>query len=312
MTAPGRRLRAAAAMALMVAAAGGCGGGGSAEETRAELRHWASAVDDVCRATRERIAARGGARDVRDLHRVAVHASDDVETAVERIRRVSISGAARARVRPFLTDLAKIEPRLSERTRTTDDGSLEQIGHLGLRLADATRLFQDRAEAVGLRECADRRHFDAVLNAFTAPVYATQIARFEIWFAAALRPLVGYVPPTSAAFVGHLDRVGSVFERAEKRLGDLYVYRPNRAVEAAGDLEFALDAYENFLDAVAEPLRGGRRILSPIGVQRFQRRVARHQRKIRDTFAELRTAIGAQPFAVPGAQPPPESEHNAA
>jgi hypothetical protein len=197
-------------------------------------------------------------------------------------------------------------------TRTTDDGTLEDIGNLGLRLADATRLVQDRAEAAGLRECADRRHFDAVLNAFTAPVYATQIARFEIWLAGTLRPLVGYVPPMSAAFVGHLDRVGNVFERAEKRLGDLYVFQPNRAVDAADDLEFALDAYENFLDAVAEPLRGGRRVLSPIGVQRFQRRVAKHQRKIRDIFAELRTAIGAQPPADPGAQPPPEPGQDAA
>jgi hypothetical protein len=94
-------------MALIVAAAGGCGGGGSAEETRAELRRWASAVDDVCRATRERIADRGSARDAVDLHRVAVRAGDDVGAAVERIRRVSISEAARARVRPFLADLAK-------------------------------------------------------------------------------------------------------------------------------------------------------------------------------------------------------------
>jgi hypothetical protein len=45
---------------------------------------------------------------------------------------------------------------------------------------------------------------------------------------------------------------------------------------------------------------------------RFQRRVANHQRKIRYAFAELRTAIGAQPLAVPGAQPPPESEQDAA
>src|SRR5687768_14709076 len=43
----GRRLRrTAAAIALMVAAAAGCGGGASAEETRAELRRWASAVDE--------------------------------------------------------------------------------------------------------------------------------------------------------------------------------------------------------------------------------------------------------------------------
>ena len=116
----------------------------------------------------------------------------------------------------------------------------------------------------------------------------------------------------TAAFVAHLDRVGSVFERAEKRLGDLYVYRPNRAVEAADDLEFALDAFENFLNVVADPLRGGRRVLSPIGVKRFQREVAKHQRKIRDTFAELRSAIGAPPLVVPRAEPPLKAEQDAA
>jgi hypothetical protein len=299
-------------MALMVAAAAGCGGGSSAEETRAELRRWASAVDDVCRTTRERIAARGDAHDALDLDSVAVRASDDVRAAIKRIRRVPISEVARPRVRPFLAELAKIEPRLSEMTRTTADGSLKEIGDLGLLLADATRLFQDRAEAAGLRECADTRQFDAVLNAFTAPVYATQIARFEIWFARALRPLVSYDPPTSADFVRHLSRVSSVFNRAEKRLDDLYVYRPNRAVEAADDLEFALDAYENFLNVVADSLRGGRRVLTPIGVKRFQREVAKHQRELRRAIAKLRTAIAAQPLAVPGAQPPPEPEKDSA
>jgi hypothetical protein len=302
MTAGGRRLRTAGAMALMVASAAGCGGP-SAEETRAELRRWASAVDDVCRTTRERIAARGDAHDALDLESVALRASDDVRAAIDRVRRVPISKEARPRVRPFLDELAKIEPRLNEMTRTTADGSLKEIGDLGLRLADATKLFQDRAEAAGLRECADTRQFDAVLNAFTAPVYATQIARFETWFARALRPLVSYEPPTPADFVRNLSRVSSVFDRAEERLDDLYVYRPNRAVEAADDVGFALDAYENFLSVVADSLRGGRRVLTPIGVKRFRRGVAKHQRKVRRTISRLRTAIGAQPLAVPGAQP---------
>jgi hypothetical protein len=312
MTAGGRRLRTAGAMALMVAAAAGCGGGPSADEIRAELRRWASAVDDVCRTTRERIAARGDAHDALDLESVARRASEDVRAAIERIRRVPISKEARPRVRPFLDELARIEPRLSEMTRTTADGSLKEIGDLGLRLADATKLFQDRAEAAGLRECADTRQFDAVLNAFTAPVYATQIARFETWFARALRPLVSYEPPTPADFVRNLSRVSGVFDRAEERLDDLYLYRPNRAVEAADDLGFALDAYENFLSVVADSLRGGRRVLTPIGVKRFGRGVAKHQRKVRRTIAKLRTAIGAQPLAVPGAQPPRESKKDLA
>jgi hypothetical protein len=308
MPARARRLRTAATTALIVAAAAGCGGGASAEESRAEVRRWASAVDDVCRATRERIAARGGARDALDLHRVAVLASDDVRAGIQRIRRVPISEAARPRVRPFLAGLARIEPRLSEMTRTTADGRLKEIGDLGLRLADATKLFQDRAEAVGLRECADTRQFDAVLNTFTAPVYATQIARLEIWLARALRPLVGYVPPTSADFVRHLRRVGNVFEQAEKRLEDLYVYRPNRAVEASDDLEFAIDEYEEVLNGVADALRGGRRVLTPVGAKRFRRAVVKHQRELRHAIARLETAIGAPPIAPPGARPPVEPE----
>ena len=300
MTARGRRLGVAGAMALVVAAAAACGGAPSADETRAQLRRWASAVDEVCRTTREGIAARGGARDALDLDWVARRASDDVRAAIERIRRVPISEAARPRVRPFLAELAKIEPRLSEMTGTTADGSLKEIGDLGLRLADATRLVQDRAEAAGLRECADRRQFDAVLDAFTAPVYATQIARFEVWFARALRPLVSSPPPASADFARYLRRVSGVIERAEERVDDLYVYRPNRAVEAADDLGFALDAYENFLDVVADALHGGRRVLTPIGVRRYRRAVAKHQREVRRAIAQLRTAIGAKPLAVPG------------
>ena len=312
MSARGGKLRAAATIALMVAVAAGCGGGPSAEETRAELRRWASAVDHICQTTREDITARGGALDARDLDRIAVRASDDVRAAIDRIRRVPISEEARPRVRPFLAELAKIEPRLGEMTRTTENGSLEEIGGLGLRLADATRLLLNRADAAGLRDCADAKQFDAVLNAFTAPVYATQVARFEIWFARALRPLSGYDTPTSAELVRRLRRVGSVFDRAERRFDDLYVYRPNRAVKAADDFEYALDAYEEFVTAVADALRGGRRVFTAIGARRFRRGVARHQRDVRRTIAELRTAIGAQPLAVPGAPPLLEPEWDSA
>jgi len=312
MTARGRRLGTAAAIALLAAAAAGCGGGASAEETRAELRRWASAVDDVCRTTREHIAARGDAHDVLDLDRVAVGASDDVRAAIERIRDVPLSEEARPRVRTFLAELAKIEPQLSHMTRTTDDGTLKELGKLGLRLADATRLFQDRAEAAGLRECADAKQFDAVLDTFTAPVYATRIAQFEVWLARALEPFLSSPPPASADFARYLRRLSDVIERAEERLDDLYEYRPNRAVDAARDLEFALDAYENFLNDVADVLRGGRRVLTPVGVKRFVRESTKLQREVTRASTTLRSAIGAQPLPVPGAQPPLEPEKDAA
>jgi hypothetical protein len=299
-------------MALMVAAAAGCGGGPSAEETRADLRRWASAVDDVCRTTRERIAGRGGARDARDLDWVAARASDDVRAAIKRIRDVPISKAARPRVRPFLVELARIEPRLTEMTQTTAHGSLKEIGELGRRLADATRLFQDRAEAAGLRECADKRQFDAVLDAFTAPVYATQIGRFSIWLVRALRPFESYHPPTSADFVRELRRLSSVFDRAEDRLDDLYEYRPNRAAKPEEDLGFALEAYEDFLNVVADSLRGGRRVLTPVGAKRFRRAVVKHEREVRRAFDKLRTAIGARPLVLPRPQPPLELETDSA
>jgi hypothetical protein len=312
MTARGRRLRAAGAMALMAAAAASCGGGSSADETRADLRRWASAVDDVCRTTRERIVARGGPHDAIDLDSVALHASDDVRAAIKRIRGVQISEAARPRVRPFLAELANIEPRLTEMTRTTGHGTLKEIGALGLRLADATRLFQDRAEAVGLRECADKRQFDAVLDAFTAPVYATQIARFEVRCFRALRPLLSYQPPSSVEFVRLLRRVGSIFHWAKNRLDDLYRYRPNRAVEAADDLWFALRGYEDLLDVVADSLDGGQRQLTPVGVKHFRRAVAKHNREVRHAIAKLRKAIGAEPLAVPGGPPLRETEEDVA
>lgn len=311
MTARGRALRSVAATALIAAAAVGCGGS-SADETRAQLRRWTAAVDDVCRTTRERIAARGGAEDASDLESIAARGSDDVRGAIERIRRVPISDEARPRVRTFLAELTKIEPWLSEMTKTTADGSLEQVGDLALRLADRTKLFQDRAAAVGLRECADPRQFDAVLDAFTAPVYATQIARFEVWFARALRPWVTYVPPTSADFVRQLRRINRIVSRAEDRLDDLYRYRPNRAVEADTDLGSALDAYEELFEVVAESLDGGRRVLTPVGARRFRRAVVKRQREIRRAIARLRTAIGAEPLPVPGAEPVVEPEKDSA
>ena len=305
-------MRTAGAVALVVAAAAGCGGGSRADETRAELRRWASAVDDVCRTTRERIAARGDADDADELESVAAGASDDVRAAIERIRRVSIPKGAGSRVRDFLAELAKIESRLGAMTRTTADGSLKEIGDLGLLLADRAKRFRDRAEAAGLRECADKRQFDAVLDAFTAPVYATQVARFELWFANALRPWVSYEPATSVDFVRQLRHLNRVVSRAENRLDDLYRYRPNRAVEADGRLGSALDSYEELLEVVADSLDGGRRHLTPVGAKRFRRAVARRQRDVRRAIAELRTAIGAEPLAVPGARPLRETEQDTA
>ena len=303
MTARRGRLCATAAIASIVAVAGGCGGGPSAEETRAELRRWASAVDDVCRATREDIVASGDAQDLLELPRIAERAGDDVRAAIERIRRVPISEAARPRVRSFLDGLAKVEPLLSEMTRTTADGTVEQIGKLGLRLADATRVFNDRAEAAGLRECAHATHFDAVLDAFAAPVYAAQFARFELWFARALRRLGSSSPPTAPGYARDLRRFAAVLERAETRVDDLYVYRPNRAVEAADELQFALDAYEGDLNAVAEQLHGGRRVLTPAGAKKFNRLIAKRQRRLRRAIPALREAIGARPPAATGAEP---------
>jgi hypothetical protein len=298
-------------MALTVAAVVGCGGP-SAGETRAELRRWTSAVDDVCRTTRERIARRGGARDVRELESMAARASEDVRAAIERIRRVSISEKARDRVRPFLTELGKIEPQLSDMTRTTADGSLEEIGELGLRLADQTKLFQDRADAAGLRQCADTRQFDAVLDAFTAPVYATQVARLEVWFVRKLRPIVSRIPATPADVARQLRGASIVFDRTERRLNDLYVYRPNRAVDAADDLEFALSDYEEYLELIVRSLRGGRRVLTPKGVELFRREVARHEREVSNAIVELNKAVGAEPLSVPDLPPPVEPEEDPA
>ena len=297
-------LRAAGAVALMVALVAGCGGGPSAEETRAELRRWTAAVDAVCRTTREDIAARGGALDARDLDRVAVRAGDDVRAAIERIRRVPISEEAHPRARRFLAELENVEPRLRDMTETTTDGSLREIGDLGLRLADATKLVLDRADAAGLRDCADTHQFDAVLDAFTAPVYATQIARFEVWFVRELRPLLAYDSRTSAELARGLRRVSRVFDQAEKRLDRLYVYQPNRTVKAARNLGFALEDYEDFLAAVADALRGGRRVFTPIGARRYRRGVAKYEREVRHAIAELRTAIGARPLGVPDAPRP--------
>jgi hypothetical protein len=141
-----------------------------------------------------------------------------------------------------------------------------------------------------------------VLDAFTAPVYATQIARWEVWLTRALRRLGNYHPPWSPDFAGHVRRVGKVLEEAERRIGDVYGFRPNRAVEAADDVEFALDAYETDLNAVADALRGGR-FLTRVGVKQFNRAVAKRRRKLDDCIAAHRKAIGAKPLVQPQMEP---------
>jgi hypothetical protein len=301
MSARARRLCSAAAIAL-AAATTGCGGGSSAEETRAEMRRWAAAVDDVCRATRAGIAERGQAQDLLDLRRVAERASADVRGAVERIRRVPRPDPAHPQVGLFLAELRRIEPPLSRLTATTADGSLKQIGKLGLRLADGTRLVHDRARAAGLRECARAAHFDSVHDALTAPVFATQLARFEIWLARALRPFEGYYPPRSPGFAFYLRGVGNVLERAEERMDDMYEFRPSR-VESDRDLAFALDAFENVLNAVADELRGGRRVLTRLGVRQFNREVRKRRREVDRAITALRREIGAEPLVAPRAPP---------
>jgi len=299
------KAREAAVIALVAAAAAGCGGGSSADDSR----RWASAVDDVCRETHESLAARGDAQDLRDLHRIAELARDDVRSAIERIRDVPISEQTRARVYTFLGELDRIEPQLSEMTRTTAGGRLKQIGTMGLRLADAAQRFQRRAEAAGLRDCADTRQFDAVLDAFTAPVYATQVARFERWLGDGLARLGSFRPPSAPGFAPHVHRVATLLEDAERRVDDLYAFRPNRAVEAERDLTLALDAYENDLNAFADALRGGRRYLTPVGVKQFNRAVAKRRRAVNRALPALRTAIGVEPL---GARAPIDAEKETA
>jgi hypothetical protein len=308
MSARARRLCTAAAIAS-IAAATGCGGGPSAEEKRAELRRWASAVDDICRATRKDIAERGHAKDLLDLERVAEGARADARAAVQRIRRVPVSEAVRPRLDAFMAELEKIEPGLSEMTRATADGSLKRIGKVGVRLADATRPFQRRAKAVGVSECAQVTDFDTVLDAFTAPVYATQLARFETWFTQAFRPLASFDAPTSPDFARHLRRAGNVLEQAEERVEDLYDYRPSR-VKSDDDLSMALHRYEDVLNAVADMLRGGRRVLTPVGVKRFDREVGKRRREIRRAITALRKEIGVDPLATPEARPRLEPEQS--
>jgi hypothetical protein len=100
-------------------------------------------------------------------------------------------------------------------------------------------------------------------------------------------------------FVLYLRRVSRVYDQAEKRLDDLYEYRPNRAVEEDTAFGFALEGYESFLEDVADSLHGGRRVLTPVGVKQFLRAAAKHRRKLRRTMAKLKDAIGADPLVVP-------------
>ena len=99
----------------------------------------------------------------------------------------------------------------------------------------------------------------------------------------------------SSEFAGHLRRVAAVLEEAERRLDDLYVFRPNRAVEASGDVSFALDMYETYLTDVAESLRGGR-YLTRRGIRQFNRDVRELRRDLDRSLTKLGPAIGAQPF----------------
>jgi hypothetical protein len=67
--------------------------------------------------------------------------------------------------------------------------------------------------------------------------------------------------------------------------------------------------YETFLGDVADALRGGRRVLTPVGVRHFQRETRKLERDLKDAIAEMRSSIGAK---APGADPPLETEQSAA
>jgi hypothetical protein len=114
--------------------------------------------------------------------------------------------------------------------------------------------------------------------------------------------------PSSPAFAPHVRRVATLLENAERHLDDLGDFLPNRAVEAERDLVFALDAYENDLNAVADVLRGGR-YLTPVGVKQLNRVVAKRRRAVDRALPELRTAIGVEPL---GAKAPLEAEKESA
>ena len=71
-----------------------------------------------------------------------------MRAAIARIRRVPISGEARRKVRPFLDELGKVEPRLSDMTRTVAGGDRSRAED---RLGD-------------LYECRPNRAVDAETN----------------------------------------------------------------------------------------------------------------------------------------------------
>jgi hypothetical protein len=147
-----------------------------------------------------------------------------------------------------------------------------------------------------------------VLDAFTAPVYATQVARFERWLDRGQRRLGSFREPSAPDFAPHVRRVATLLENAERRLDDLSDFLPNRGVEAERDLTFALDAFENDLNAVADVLRGGR-YLTPVGVKQFDRVVAKRRRAVNRALPALRTAIGVEPL---GAKAPLDAEKETA
>jgi hypothetical protein len=196
-------------------------------------------------------------------------------------------------VQHFLAELDRVEPLLADMTRTVADGEPKQVGRLGNRLADAARSFQDRAGAAGLRACADERQFDAVLDTFVTPVYATQTVQFQLW----LSREVGRLPtPSASDFVRGMRRFAAVLDRAERRMEDMYEFRPKRADDAASELEFALEDYASYLDDTADSL-GTTHILTPAGVKQYERDIDELARELdRAQDAHIR-AIGAKPLS---------------
>jgi hypothetical protein len=298
------------AAAVVVGCGGGGGGGGddkpTAAERAAELKRWAQRADAICEDTEREIALRGGALDVIDLDRVAMRAVQDVEGAIAEIRRLRVSPEARAELRPLLEELDRLEPRLTELTRTTEDGDMDALLRLAIRLETSWRSLSETAGDAGLLECGREEIAVAVSDALVAPVFATKVAAFEAQVERSVRRSLRRRPRTPAQAAAFYRRLGRLMASARERWDALRP--PERARDAAEKYDRALAAGQRYAGEVAARLDDGR--VSLAWARTVQRRFRQLGRAERTAMRRLRRIVESQPLPVrpPARRPPARDE----
>ena len=238
----------------------GCGGGGpkakpmTAAEKRAELDRWVSKADAACRKSNEAIASRGWPRNLVQLKRLSVRATDDVREASRAVQGLAPPKGSEDHVKPFVESVKAIDALLGRVTDTTDDYRPKKLDKLAPDLRSTLKEAEESSKELGLRECAANDEHTWVVDAMRAPVYAQQLADVNRRI---LRQIERVAKPAStpAEASDRLDKLSDLASNAAHALGRLKP--PTWADREAGRYVSSLRRMNGILDDGSRMFAGG-------------------------------------------------------